>query len=229
MKYLKKFNEDIEEKSTEDLLEEFDIHKYDINEDGTVDIRGNVDISHSKLPNIPLRFGIVKGDFSCSGNQIKTLEGSPIKVGGDFYCSINQLITLEDAPIEVNGDFWCYSNKLTSLKGSPKEVNGFNCEFNELVTLEGGPIKVIRTFYCGYNQLTSLEGAPEKVGGYFYCDRNPIYEVYKLFGTLERYKASMDYKYLRGTNIIQRRFERACIDADIKMPDSIPGYEYIDL
>jgi hypothetical protein len=37
----------------------------------------------------------------------------------------------------------------------------------------------------------------------------------------------LDYKYLRGTNIVRGRFKKACEDADIKMPDSIPGYKYI--
>ena len=45
-----------------------------------------------------------------------------------FSCSYNQLTSLQGAPSVVKGDFYCYSNKLTSLAGIHKivkEIHGF--------------------------------------------------------------------------------------------------------
>jgi hypothetical protein len=209
MKYLKKFNEEAKEKSIEDLCKKYNIIDYDITMDDLVNVYENVDISGRGLTKIPIQFGKLGGCFNCHNNQLKTLEGSPKKVSGYFDCSTNRLPSLEGSPRQVGGSFYCGNNQLTSLEGCPKDVSVH--------------------FYCHYNFLTTLEGCPEKVGGLFNCTDNPIYGVYKLFGTLERYKASMDYKYLRGTDIVRGRFKKACEDAEIKMPKYIKGYKYIDL
>jgi hypothetical protein len=129
----------------------------------------------------------------------------------------------------VGGDFWCDMNRLTSLEGSPSKIGHFSCGGNKIKSLIGCPKEVRLSFDCQTNLLISLDGCPEKIGGGLFCWGNPIWEIYKLFLTLERYQASMDYKYLRGTDIVRGRFKKACEDAEIKMPISIPGYKYIDL
>jgi hypothetical protein len=231
MKYLKKFNE--QEKSIEEWLDGFGIKKYRYKiKNGLVNVKGDVNIFYNNevLKMIPVKFGTVTGDFSCVDLQLTSLENSPVNVGGSFYCSKNKLTSLVDGPKKVGDFFDCNENLLTSLEGSPKEVYGvFNCNNNKLFSLQGGPLKVISYFSCQKNELITLDGSPEKVGGTFYCDTNPIYEVYKLFGTYERYKASLDYGYWKGLNIKRGRFKLACKDAGIDVPDSIPGYEYIDL
>jgi hypothetical protein len=141
---------------------------------------------------------------------------------------------LRKIPIQfgiVTASFNCCSNRLTSLKGSPIEVSeDFQCEDNQLKSLEGGPEIVGSDYYCYDNRLISLEGYPEKLGGDFYMIGNPIYQVYRLFGNYEGYKSSLDFNYFRNDYkcINRRRFELACKDAKIPVPDSIPDYEYID-
>jgi hypothetical protein len=90
---------------------------------------------------------------------------------------------------------------------------------------------VIRQYNCENNKLISLKGLSDPKKILKLCVRNnPIWVIFKLFKTYDRYQTSIeDYNYLRGTNIVRRRFELACIDAEIEMPDSIPGYKYIDL
>ena len=225
MKYLKKFNEEFGW-SVEEWCEGCDIKRYEI-EDGLVNVDGDVNISNKGFEKIPIQFGKVTGNFSCGYNQLISLKGSPVEVGGYFHCVKAQLITLEGLSKVVSAIF-CNLNKLTSLEGCPAKLyRHFDCSNNQLTSLEGGPMEVGQDYLCSGNQLTSLEGCPIEVGGYFYCASNPIYEVYELFGYLEKYKDSLDYKYLRGTNIVRGRFKKACEDADIKMPDSIPGYKYI--
>jgi hypothetical protein len=239
MKYIKRFNEQTE-KSIEDWCKDFDIKKYRYKiKNGRVDVKGNVNISEKNLSKIPIQFGVVTGYFTCVYNLLISLIGAPVKVGGGFYCSNNQLTSLSESPVSVGDIFDCPNNQLTSLEGATEKINGnFYCPYNKLETLEGGPKEVDGNYYCHKNELISLEGAPSSLSGEFTCSNNPIYEVYILFripsllfdddhDTYVRYQASLDYNYLRGTNIVRGRFEKACEDAEIKMPDSIKGYKYI--
>jgi hypothetical protein len=248
MKYINKFNEQVE-KSIEDWCRQYDMAKYEI-VDGVVNVNGYVYMPARKLEKIHIQFGIVKGTFDFFSNNLTSLKGCPVEVGDFFKCNKNKLTTLEGAPKKVGGSFLCEENLLTSLQGSPEKIPvDFNCSFNTLLSLQGGPNEVGKIFSCQFNKLLSLQGGPIKVGSYncytnrlfsldgspekivtsFDCSFNPIYEVYRLFGTYERYKASLDYKYLRGTDIVRGRFKRACEDAEIKMPNSIRDYKYIDL
>jgi hypothetical protein len=250
MKYIKKFNE--QERSIEDWCKEFKIEEYIINKDNSVDVLRSLCLNDIDLVKIPIQFGVVFGSFGislnllsslngcprsvingfmCDNNQLVTLEGSPRVVGGKYSCTINKLISLKGSPKEVRS-FYCKGNLLTSLEGGPNEISfQFDCSDNQLTSLIGGPIKVDDEFNCRSNKLTSLEGCPKKLKlNNIHCQDNPIYEIYKLFASYKDYQESInDYKYLRGTNIILRRFERACEDAEIDIPDSIPGYKYIDL
>ena len=113
-------------------LDEFGIRKYTINDDLTVDVDGDVQLSNKKLDKIPFKFGKVTGDFWCDNNELESLEGAPREVGGDFFCGSNKLTSLQGAPREVGNDFYCGSNKLTSLQGAPKKVGGdFICSGNK--------------------------------------------------------------------------------------------------
>jgi hypothetical protein len=145
MKYLRKFNESKE--NIESICQKYGINNYTTNEDGSIDVDGNVNLFNKGLKNLPLRFRNVTGSFDCSYNKLTTLEGAPQSVGGSFYCSDNKLTTLEGAPQSVGGYFYCTNNQLTTLEGAPKSVGAY--------------------FDCTNNQLITLEGAPKSVGGYF--------------------------------------------------------------
>jgi hypothetical protein len=218
MKYLRKYNEEFE-KTIEDWCLIFRLKNYTINDsDNSVDVVGDVKLfleypkaykhSAKQYHKIPIRFNWVSGKFDCSGNSLLSLINSPHNVGFDYDCSENKIESLRYCMIErCNGTFRCSKNKLTTLKYGPKEVKG--------------------TYGCIYNNLITLEGCPIKANPYIICDGNPIYEVYRVFKSHQKYIASLDYKYLRGTNIIKRRFDKACEDGEIDVPDSIKGYEYI--
>jgi len=246
MKYLKLF-ESFEE--IDSICKKYGITNYTVNGDGTVDVDGYVNFGFMKLKKLPIRFGIVTGDFSCNNNELTTLEGSPSRVGGYFICNSNELTTLKGGPSEVGGNFWCSNNSLTSLEGSPSEVGGmFWCGSNKLITLKGAPKEVGGDFQCQYNNLTNLEGSPSKVGGNFFCynneiitlegapiffggrfscNDNPIDQVYTLFPDYESFRYSMDYGYIRGKNIVKSRFKEALDEVKKRVPKSIEGYKYI--
>ena len=118
-----------------------------------------------------IKFGTIDGDFNCTANYLKTLEGSPRIVKGDFKCSVNKLRTLEGGPIRVDGDYVASSNSLESLKGSPEKVGGsFNCTGNSLKNLEYGPKEVGGDFDAFYTNIERIYGAPESIGGTFTTD-----------------------------------------------------------
>jgi hypothetical protein len=117
------------------------------------------------------------------------------------------------------------------LEGCPRKVGGnFYCQRNQLTTLEGCPGEVGGDFYCNRNQLTIIKDELEfvKIMGNFEIQENPIYEVYQLFPDFESFKYSLDYNYFRSPNqIVKDRFEEACVEAGIKIPKKIKGYQYI--
>ncbi len=84
---------------------------------GVVNVTGGVDLYNMDLDRLPVRFGVVSGDFDCSQNRLTSLEGAPGSVGGYFSCNVNRLTSLVDAPGVVAGNFWCIENLLTSLVG----------------------------------------------------------------------------------------------------------------
>ncbi len=222
MKHLRSFKT----ASIEQICEDYRIINYTINPDGTVDVDGDVNL-FNMLTKLPVKFGKVHGGFYCANNYLISLEGCPYEVGGDFNCHGNQLTSLDGCPSYICDGFDCSNNHLSSLKGGPKEVGGdFYCGNNGLKTLEGGPTEVGGDFCCSYNQLETLEGGPIEVGGDFYCDHNLISPIYNLFGSYKKYQDSLDYNYLRGTNIIKSRFEEALEEIGKTLPKNLASLDY---
>ncbi len=114
-----------------DICTKYNIEKYIINPDGSIDVNGGVYLSNNGLTELPLNFNRVSGDFYCSNNQLTTLKGSPIYIGGYFWCYSNELTTLEGSPEHVGRDFYCSFNQLTSLKGYNLPYNKLYCDNKE--------------------------------------------------------------------------------------------------
>ena len=105
------------------VCKRYDIKNYTINDDLSIDVDGNVNLTSNGLEYLPLKFNYVGGGFSCFNNRLKTLEGGPQTVNGNFYCNNNKLESLEGSPQTVGGYFYCTDNKLKDLEYFP-EVNG---------------------------------------------------------------------------------------------------------
>ena len=157
-------------------LRKYNIENYTINKDFTIDVDGNVILVLKNLSKFPeyIQFGVVRGNFDCSNNNLISLRGCPRKVEGFFNCNYNHLKSLENCPVEVGSSVYCFRNNLKSLVGAPKKVGGsFYCSNNQLKSLEGAPEKVEGDFDCSHNKLTSLEGAPKEVER-FDCGGNSV-------------------------------------------------------
>ena len=109
------------------ICNEYDITNYTINDDGTVDVDGNVDLFNKGLTELPFKFGKVSGNFNCDQNQLTSLEGSPNWVGKYFSCAHNLLTTLEGGPEIVIGSYYCDYNNLVNFKGFPEDFDDYVC------------------------------------------------------------------------------------------------------
>ena len=144
-------------KEIESICKKYGIVGYSINDDGSIDVDGDVNLVNFKLNELPVKFNKVNGNFYCHNNQLTTLKGCPSEVSKDLWIDSNELTSLEGCPIYVGGDFDCNDNNLTSLIGSPIEVGG--------------------SFSCIYNQLSSLVDLPT-VLGYIDFVNNPLHPFY---------------------------------------------------
>jgi len=163
----------------DDLCTEFQIYNYTINSDGSIDVDGSVSIFNRGLTKLPIVFNNVTRSFTCSHNDLTTLEGAPRKVGEDFNCNHNKLTTMEHSPLWVGGGIWCNENRLTSLEHSPKHVGGvFHCGENQITSLVGLPNRIGRTLLCYDNRITTLVGAPEYIGGDLGVYINKLHNTY---------------------------------------------------
>ena len=197
------------------ICDEYGINDYTINPDGSIDVDGNIilsyDFERGELSKIPLKFGNIIGDFECDRNQLTTLKGSPTSVGGNFDCSGNQLTSLEYRPESVGRNFYCHDNQLTSLEGLP-EIGGY--------------------INCRRNKITDFRGVPEFFEGLFYCEGNPIEEIYTLFLQKEYFKDSKCIKWInefdviRGNKVIMDRLEEVFYQLGMDVPQNLTFKNY---
>ena len=214
---MKSYKEFISESKTDidSICQNYGIMNYTINPDGSIDVDGNIilsyDFERGELSKIPLKFAKVIGDFECDRNQLTTLKGSPKSVGGNFECSGNKLTSLEYCPESVGGNFDCHSNQLTSLEGL-SEIGGY--------------------INCRRNQITDFKGVSEFFEGLFYCEGNPIEEIYTLFLQENHVNDSKCIKWInefdviQGDKIVLDRLEEVFHQLGMEIPENITFKNY---
>lgn len=120
------------------LCKQYSIKNYTINDDYSIDVDGDVNLSGFALTKIPIKFNIVKGYFICNGNRLENLENSPRRVMGNFFC-INQygnLKSLKGAPEYVGYNFDCHDNEALTEFYFPEIGYGLNLEYTKLYTIQ---------------------------------------------------------------------------------------------
>jgi len=133
MRYIKKYSESKTHNEIKVLCDKYDIENYTINEDGSIDVDGDVSLHGNRLKELPLTFNKVSGDFNISINKLTSLEGAPKYVGVDFRCVSNKLTSLKYCPKYVGSNFNCVDNFITSLDSYPDYVGGiFSCTDNPI-------------------------------------------------------------------------------------------------
>ena len=204
----------------ENWLISMNVKNYIINEDLTVDVNGNVDLSEKNINKIPIQFNIIKGDFFCIYNSLTNLKGCPKVVYGGFTCRENKLTSLEGCSEVITGYFSCSGNKLTNLEGCPEIIEGsFDCRNNNIINLKGISKIINGNFNCAGNQLTNLENFPEIITGDFIkinknkireeelvnfnCNIknvNKIYSNFNKYGDKEEFLEKVNYYKIKKEN-----------------------------
>jgi hypothetical protein len=179
MKRLKIYESFRTEKEIIDLCSEYGIWNYQIRDDGSIDVDGDVDLYEKleDLKQLPLIFNEVKGYFKCDDNSLTSLEGCPKEVSDGFFsCSWDKLTSLEHSPKIIKGDFYCPGNEhLTSLEGLED-------------THISGELDI-----WGCSRLYSLKGFPKKFSS-FDCGQTPIEPIY------DKFIQECDYETMRRFN-----------------------------
>ncbi len=118
------------------FCEKYNIKKYSINEDLSIDVYTNVNITRMELTELPLNFNIVHGYFNCNLNKLTSLKGSPI-LCRDFHCASNNLESIEYLPILINGDLDISYNMLINLNYIGTIIGNIYLFNNPLISLHG--------------------------------------------------------------------------------------------
>lgn len=156
----------------EELCDKYDITGYTINNDGSIDVKGNVEFpnwSIKDLGRLPLKFNKVTGWFECNRNGLTTLEGAPQYVGKSFSIYDNDVTTFKGGPKYVGGRFDCAMNPLTTLAYFPEVVKGWVICFNTGTSKPNMLPKV-------YNKLRLGMKKPEKDIFFKFIHKYDVYD-----------------------------------------------------
>jgi hypothetical protein len=111
----------------------------EIQDDGSVNVSGNVSLAHAPSKGIiPVKFGIVDGEFRAENKQLTSLRNVP----------------------DACHSLYVGNNLIQSLEYSPVYLNVLNVENNLLTNFEHAPEQVDKIFAFG-NPLTGLQGLPD--------------------------------------------------------------------
>ena len=56
------------------ICKQYNIENYTVNDDGSIDVNGDVFLDNKGLTELPLSFNKVTGYFSCSNNKLTSLS-----------------------------------------------------------------------------------------------------------------------------------------------------------
>lgn len=128
---------------------------YKLNDDGSVDVFGTLNLINRNLSEIPVKIRKVHGSVNITSNKFKDLKSMPLEIQNDLIMNSNMISSLEGCPEKINGDFFVRWNRLTSLEHGPKFVK--------------------YEYECTNNALETLEYLPEHVGGNFTFYNSPSF------------------------------------------------------
>ena len=97
--------------------------EWKLNVDGVVDVFGHFNCFNKGISDFKgIAFGKVSGDFDCSHNNLRSLEGAPKEVGRDFYFNHNEGVYSETLKSIFTKMLKSKSDYKTALKSLWKEI-----------------------------------------------------------------------------------------------------------
>lgn len=114
----------------------YSITQFIINDDLTVDVSGDVWLdARDFYRRIPFDFNKVHGNFRCSHNDLRTLEGIPKWIGGGLALNNNKLEELDYFPDYVNGTINLNNNELKHLDINIEGEFSISCDDNPVTII----------------------------------------------------------------------------------------------
>lgn len=173
------------------------IKKYEVKDDGSIDILQDVYIVYNRGFELPVRINRIEGSFisfptrgfdlmADSGTnvideslRITSLVGCPQEVSGSFTINGWDLESLEGGPVSVGKSYTIKDCNLKSLKGSPNKIlNGnFSVIRNKLESLRYGPTDISGDYCFDSNNVKSFKHCTDSIGGSFVASNNPIEQI----------------------------------------------------
>jgi len=97
-------------------LDEHKIKNYKINNDFTIDVDSDIDLSAYSLKSLPLyiKFGTVNGNFFCNNESLTSLRGFPQKIFGLLGLGETKIKSLKSAPTSISNTLFVNSCKYIS-------------------------------------------------------------------------------------------------------------------
>lgn len=150
------------------------VREYIIHDDLSVTALTDVEIYGDSIPYLPVQFRQAKRDFNIINCGLKSLSGTPERIGGSFNCNSNELTTLENGPKYVSSSYSCFSNQLKNLVGIGEVGCSIHASYNNIDSFDGVPAIVNGSLRLSYNNIISLKGAPQHINGVFEVSNNPL-------------------------------------------------------
>ena len=160
----------------------------EVDNSGLVSVEGNCVVG-GYVETLPIQFAEVTGDFWCD-RLLKSLKGSPRRVGGDFCCSNTKITSLRYSPKYVGGDFCCSNTYITNLIDAPMYISGeFWCnQCHRLTSLRGMPKTVVGDFCMSWqNYIGLLPILQSKLAGGIYLFSNHKVEIGGVVDIVRKY------------------------------------------
>ena len=145
--------------SIEEICDKNGIENYTINDDGSIDVDGNVFMNGFDMYELPLKFNNVTGGFNCNDNNLTTLKGCPEKVGSEFHAGSNKLTEVDFCPKECRVVSFSTNYDLVSIKKFPEKCIRVDFSWTNLLSLKGlENVEGLEEVYVANSPLVSIFG-----------------------------------------------------------------------
>jgi hypothetical protein len=170
-------NNNGKEDENENVTPDYSFVEYTI-QSQTITIHGPVSdftCSDNQITSLDISRNAGLGSLSCGDNLLTSLDVSNNTSLETLYCTGNLLTSLEVSNNMMLTALGCYNNRLTKL-----DVNGataltsLTCHENLLTTLDISSLSELDFFRCDNNQLTSLNVSNNNLLKDFRCNNNRI-------------------------------------------------------
>jgi hypothetical protein len=150
----------------EQFLAYLGIKEYEIDGD-KINVNGSVDMRLKFKSIVPIRFGVVTGDFSCNSNYLKNFANFPKEIGGSLAATGNLFQSLAGlSHISVGKSIILSHNKnIFQTVGLPKRIEGtLDLSFCSIGILNNFPTYIGEDLILNNNLLRTMNIDVDVIG-----------------------------------------------------------------